>query len=388
MVISDRSNTTTIPPARRFDSIEISLIRQISALATPRSINLGLGEPDTEPDAELREMARSAAAEGSWRYTPNAGALALREAIAARQPTAVDPLSEVCVTAGTQVGLYAIAQAYIEAGDEVLVPEPGFPAYEVLVRLAGGRPVPYRLSAPDWLAGVEAIEERITSRTKAIVVNSPSNPTGAVIGRESLEAIAGLASSRGLIIISDEIYEEIHHGVRPPSMLGLSDATIVVTGLSKSHAMTGLRLGWVIAPAPLMKPIITAHQYIATCASAFSQTLAQKIFANETWNRRWLEDLRAGFSERRAVALNAVTTELGVHVAPPGGAFYLFVPIPVEDSLRFVLRLATEADVLAIPGVAFGDSCERHLRISYAAPPSEITKGVKRIAELMRDWKG
>lgn len=383
----DRGHTLPVRAAKRFDSIEISLIRQISALATPRSINLGLGEPQTEPDAELREMARSAATEDSWRYTANAGTTALREAIASRQHVSVDPRSEVCVTAGTEEGLFAIVQAYIEAGDEVLVPEPGFPAYEVLVRLAGGRPIPYRLNGPAWQVGVEAIEERITNRTKAIVVNSPSNPTGSVIDRVTLEAIAGLASSHRLLVISDEIYEEIHYGERPPSMLGLSETAIVVSGLSKSHAMTGQRLGWVIASAQLMKPIVTAHQYIATCASAFSQSLAERIFANESWNRQWLEGLRTGFKERRDAAVNAVEKELGVRVTRPGGAFYLLVPIPVEDSLAFARRLAIEAEVLAIPGVAFGASSERHLRISYVASPSEISRGVNRIGEFLKEWK-
>ena len=367
--------------AKRLDGIELSLIRQINALATPLSTDLGIGEPNLEPDETLRTLAERAV-RGSWRYTANAGTPALRAHIA--EQSGADPKSEVCVTAGTQEALFAIAQAFIDPGDEVLIPDPGFVAYETLVRFAGGVPVPYPLAAPEWVLDLAAIETRITGRTKAIVVNSPSNPTGMALTEAELDAIAGL----GILVISDEVYREIHYGERPPSMLGRSKQAIVVSGLSKSHAMTGLRLGWAIAPEALMIPIIRAHQYIATCASAFSQHLAELIFENESWNRRWLERAREQFRVQRDIALSAVEQQCHVAVPPPAGAFYLFVPVPSRDSVGLAKALATEAAVLTIPGVAFGASGEGFLRLSYAAPEEVLLSGIRRIGQYLEQIGG
>lgn len=364
-------------PASRFHGIEISLIRQINALATPLTTNLGLGEPNLEPDGTFRELASRAATEGSWRYTANAGTLALRAHIASG--TSFDPKNEVCVTAGTQEALFAISQAYVESGDEVLVPEPGFVAYETLVRIAGGNPIPYPLHAPDWTIDLPELRKRVTPRTKAIVVNSPSNPTGAALAAAELDAIADL----GPLVISDEVYREIHFGDPPPSMLGRGRNVIVVSGLSKSHGMTGLRLGWAIAAADLMAPVIRAHQYIATCASAFSQTLAELIFENASWNAQWLAGVREQFRIQRDIALAAVEQQVHIALTPPAGAFYLFVPVPTCDSVGLAKALATEAAVLTIPGVAFGAAGEGFLRISFAASEEQLLTGIRRIGAYL-----
>src|SRR5438552_159269 len=237
-------------PAQRLDGIELSLIRQINALATPLSTNLGIGEPNVEPDETLRDFARRAATTASWHYTPNAGSLALRKLLAAGTP--FDPKSEICVTAGTQEGLFAIFQAYVNPGDEVLVPNPGFVSYATLARICGATPVTYDLEPPDWKVG----KLPITPRTKLIIVNSPSNPLGSIVDETTLSEIA----NAGPLVVSDEIYREIWYDAPPPSMLGMSDNVIIVNGLSKSHAMTGLRLGWIQAHPDVLKPIITAHQ--------------------------------------------------------------------------------------------------------------------------------
>lgn len=371
-------------PATRLGSIEISLIRQINALATPLSINLGIGEPNVEPDERLREMAAEAARSASWHYSPNAGTLSLREEIAAALETPADPAGEICVTAGTQEALFAIAQAFISAGDEVLVPDPGFLAYPTLVHLAGGTPVPYPLDPLSWHLDFDAMESRVTEKTKAIIVNSPSNPTGGVLTADELERIASLADSRGLLVISDEVYREIHYGARPASMLGRCPGAIVVSGLSKSHAMTGLRLGWIVAAAPLMTHVLKAHQYIATCASVHSQALAGMILKDAAWNAGWLARIRAQFAEQRDAALGAIEHALAVPLDPPGGAFYAFAPVPTCDSMGLAKALATEAAVLAIPGVAFGAHGEGFLRISYAASPEDIRRGIEAIGHYLR----
>nr|MDP9360083.1 aminotransferase class I/II-fold pyridoxal phosphate-dependent enzyme [Acidobacteriota bacterium] len=221
---------------------------------------------------------------------------------------------------------------------------------------------------------------RITSKTKLIVVNSPSNPLGSVIDGKTLQRIAGA----GPLVVSDEVYREIWYDAPPPSMLGMSENVIVVGGMSKSHAMTGLRLGWVLAREALMTPIVTAHQYIATCASAFSQSLAESILSDDEWNRSWLERMRDQFHSQREAALFVIARELDVTLPPPAGAFYTFVPVPSCDTVSFARTLATDAAVLVIPGVAFGSLGEGFVRISYATSLDAIGTGVERIGRWLR----
>ena len=364
--------------ADRFTKIELSLIRQINALATPLSVNLGIGEPNIEPDEMLREFARSAAATGSWRYTPNAGTIALRKLVGQR--AGVEGTTDVCITAGTEEALFSIMQAYVDPGDEVLVPNPGFVAYATLARISGGVPVPYNLEPPDWRLDLESLLSRITPRTKMIVVNSPSNPLGSVIPRETLAAIA----HAGPLVVSDEVYGEIWYDERPESMLGMGPNALVVNGLSKSHSMTGLRLGWVVGREELIKPVLTAHQHIATCASAFSQTLAEKILSSTGWNQEWLEGIRSQFRRQRKAALSAIERELVVAIEPPAGAFYAFVPVPSCDTLSFARSMAMDAAVLVIPGVAFGALGEGFIRVSYAASVEQIGIGIERLGRALR----
>ncbi len=360
-------------PAHRLNGIELSLIRQINALATPLSVNLGIGEPNVEPDEPLLEKARRAAT-SSWKYTANAGNPSLRKRLATNP-------AEACITAGTEEGLYAVFQAYLNPGDEVLVPNPGFVSYATLARLAGATPVAYDLEPGTWQLDVPALLKRITPKTRIIVVNSPSNPLGSVIDEDTLRAIA----NAGPLVVTDEVYSEIWYDAPPPSMRGMSGNVIVVGGMSKSHSMTGLRLGWILASEEILKPVVLAHQYIATCASAFSQTLAESILDDPVWNAGWLERMRAQFRTQRDAALYAIEHELGVPVAPPPGAFYAFVPVPFCESLPFAKALATDAAVLVIPGIAFGSLGEGFVRISYAASLEQIGTGLERMGRYVRE---
>ncbi len=344
---------SALKTARRLDGIELSLIRQINALATPLSVNLGIGEPNLEPDEALREMARRAATT-SWRYSPNAGALSLRKRVG--EAFGCDPKSEICITAGTEEGLYDAT----------------------LARLAGATVRTYALEPPSWKLDVEAL--KITSKTKLIVVNSPSNPLGAVVGEDALNAIA----QSGCLVVADEVYREIWYDAPPPSMLGRGANVLVVGGMSKSHGMTGLRLGWILGRAELMAPVVTAHQYIATCAPVFSQALAEAVFADAAWNAQWLERVRAQFRTQREAALYAIARELEAEIEPPAGAFYAFVPVPFCGTVDFAKSLATDAAVLVIPGVAFGKRGEGFVRISYAASVDAIGSGIERIGRYLR----
>jgi aspartate/methionine/tyrosine aminotransferase len=367
----------TFEPASRLNDVELSLIRQINALATPYSVNLGIGEPNVEPDERLREMARRAATT-SWHYSPNAGLLSLRKKLCENLP--FDAKREVCITAGTQEALFAVFTAYVNPGDEVLVPNPGFLAYATLAKMCGATAVAYDLEPPEWRIDADALETKLTPKTKLIVVNSPSNPLGSVVDAATLQRIA----AAGVLVVSDEIYREIWYDAPPASMLGLGGNVILLNGLSKSHAMTGLRLGWVLARAEVMKPIITAHQYIATCASVFSQALAELILDDPEWNAGWLDGVRARFRQQREAALYAIEHELHSEIAPPQGAFYAFAAVPSCDTISFAKTLATDAAVLVIPGLAFGTRGQGFIRISYAAPVEQITAGIERIGRWLR----
>jgi aminotransferase len=260
----------------------------------------------------------------------------------------------------------------------VLVPDPGFLSYATLAKICGATAVTYDLEPPNWTLNAEAMP--FSERTKLVIVNSPSNPLGSVVDRATLQTIA----DRGVLVVSDEIYREIWYETEPPSMLGMGRNVIVMNGLSKSHGMTGLRLGWIIADAELMSPIVTAHQYIATCASVFSQALAELIFDAPKWNADWLDRVRDQFRAQREAALHAIQHELHVEIPPPAGAFYAFVPVPECRSLKFAKSLATDAAVLVIPGIAFGSLGEGFVRISFAASVEEIATGIERIGRYLR----
>ena len=378
----------TIRRASRLDGVEISLIRQINALATPLSINLGIGEPNIEPTPAIRELAAQVAREEPWRYSPNPGFPELRRLIADEEAPQYDPQNEICVTAGTEEGLYAVMQAFVDPEDEVLVPDPGFVSYPILAKLAGGTPVPYALDPEGWDIDFDHLDRVWKRGAKAIVVNSPSNPTGGVLGEASIRRIVEMAAERGTLIIADEVYRDIHYGDRPPSFAGRGAEAVILNGMSKSQSMTGLRLGWVLGPADLMREIVKAHQYIATCASVFSQQLAIRLLSEHAVRREWLELLRTAFQAQRDAALAAGARALKVEIAPPGGAFYLFAPVPACETADLARRLATDAAVLTIPGSAFGRRGEGFLRISYAASIDQIQKGFERIGRYLEQVEG
>ncbi len=366
-------------PAHRLDGIEMSLIRQLNLLATPLTVNLGIGEPNLEPDEMLRDMARRAATT-SWHYSLNAGSLSLRKRVA--EGTVYDPKTEVCITSGTQEALYAIFQAYVNPGDEVLVPDPGFTSYPTVAKLCGATVVPYVIEPPQWKVTLDSM--RFSRNTKLVVVNSPSNPLGSIIDAETLALIARKAADHGAVVVSDEVYHHIWYDAPPPSMAGSLDNVLVVSGMSKSHGMTGLRLGWIMARADVLKPVYTTHQYINTCASVFSQNLTEMIFDNKEWNAGWLDAVRAQFRTQRDAALHSIEKELEAKIQPPVGAFYAFVPVPSCDTLTFTKTLASDAAVLVIPGVAFGEAGEGFVRISYASSLEQIGSGMERMGRWLR----
>jgi aspartate/methionine/tyrosine aminotransferase len=313
-----------IRPAERACGLDKTLLRQIADLADENCLNLGLGELTfPTPKAVVESVAREI---GRWPlgYTSNAGLPELRALIAARSGPGIDP-DRVCVTSGSEEALFLALAVLVDPGDEVLVPDPGFAAYPKIVRLWGGVPVPYSLSRDDGFElRPEVIEAVLTPKTKAVILNSPNNPTGAVYAPDEIRRLAEILNERGIVPISDEVYREIAYGeISPASILTWAPSGIRVDSLSKSHAMTGWRLGWCVVPPDFIKPVIGVHQLAVTCASAISQRAALIALGGEAdeEKKRNLEELR----RRRELALRCLQRDLALPVIDPAGAFYILV---------------------------------------------------------------
>jgi len=369
----------------RLRKMEKTLIRQINDLADPSCINLGLGELQfPTPKAILGHVRENL---GAWPlgYSPNEGFRELRELIAGQAGYPLSP-DQVCVTLGAEEALMDVLMAITGTGDEILVPDPGFPAYPSLVRLAGGSPMPYPLLADDGfcLRAVNVLNV-ITPKTKAVIINSPNNPTGAIYSAQELEKLAAAVNSRPLVVISDEVYRDIAFDGPAASIAPLSDRCVTVNSISKSFAMTGWRIGWCTGPPEVAKAIRTFHQMAVICAPSVSQyaaIYALRGAADEERNRNLAE-----LKKRRDIAVRCVDRYLGLPYVRPAGTFYLFLSIPSRDpkvgsSLDAALGLLKEEKVVTIPGSAFGRNGEGYLRISFAPEAEKVEEGIRRIGRF------
>jgi len=361
------------------------MIRKISDRAKPGSISLGLGEPDLPtPDVILREAVRVIQEEKSG-YTLQAGLPALRERIAGDYPHMSLSTDEVIVTAGSQEALYLILRTLVEEGDEVLIPNPGFIPYPMIIRMVGGRAVSYRLPAKDDFGfDVEDFKSRLSPRTKVVICISPSNPTGRVLSATDLQAMAAAVSACGsnAFIVSDEIYRELYYTPdRPPSISEFYPRTIVVSGLSKSMRMTGWRIGWLAGDADVMRAVLVLHGYVVTCASSISQKAALAAWTDEAALAR--TEYRAIFYRRRDHLLGLLRNELGLRCVTPDGAFYTMVDISAYGDEMRVAEAGLEQGVVTIPAAAFGDESKGFLRISFCADEERLSEGVRRLGAAL-----
>ena len=371
------------PPFLR--GIEKSMIRKISDRAKPGSISLGLGEPDLPtPDVILREAVRVIQEEKNG-YTLQAGLPALRERIASDYPHLNLSTDQVIVTAGSQESLYLILRTLVEAGDEVLIPNPGFIAYPMIARMVGAKAVTYRLPARnDFAFDLEDFKSRITAKTKAVICISPSNPTGRALSKTDLQAMADAVAESGseAFIISDEIYRELYFTrERPASISEFYPRTIVVSGLSKSMRMTGWRIGWLAGEEAVMRAALVLHGYVVTCASSISQKAALAAWTAEAAASR--TEMRTIFHRRRDHLLGLLRAQPGLRCVTPEGAFYAMVDVSAYgDELR-VAEAGLEQGVVTIPAAAFGDEGKGYLRISFCADEEKLTEGVRRVEKAL-----
>jgi aspartate aminotransferase/aminotransferase len=359
------------------------------ALAAGRSdvIHLEVGEPDFGTPAHIIEGAFEAVRAGATRYTANAGRPTLRAAIAgraARRGAAIAP-ERVIVTVGAIGALFTALMTVVDAGDEVLIPDPGWPNYESIVVLAGGIPVRYSLPEDnDFVPDPDELLRKIGPRTKAVLVNSPGNPTGAVFPLEVVRRIGAMAALKGIYVISDEIYEDIvFDGGRHESLLGHTpdDRLFIVSGASKSYAMTGWRLGWVICPSHAVATAEKLQEPVVSCAPTPSQVAAEAALAGP---QESVEMGRRLFQRRRDLFLK-VLGPTGMVAGHPRGAFYGLVKLGDRhaSALDFARKLLLEEGVAVVPGDTFGASTSRMIRLAFTIEDERLTEGLRRLARAI-----
>jgi aspartate aminotransferase len=371
--------------AQRTREVEISGIRKMFEAAPPNSINLGLGEPDFNPAPEVIEALCSAVRGGRNHYGPSAGIPELRDKVAERYRE-LDPgtrRDNVIVTAGGSEGLMASALAFYDPGTEVLIPNPGFVLYAPHARLAGAVPVPYSLLASQkFLPNFDELEQLVSSRTRAIVVNSPSNPTGAVFPRSVVDRIVAFADKHDLTIISDEVYEEITYDVPATSFWGRSDRVVIANSFSKTFAMTGWRLGFLVAPRPLAVALNKIHYHIIACPSTPAQVA---VLAGMDGGSSTLKGMVREFRARRDIVTKLLGEMPGVSLVPPEGAFYAFPRLDWSKTSTEIARTLLARGLITTPGDAFGSLGASHLRLSFAASRKNIRDGLKILHEYAEE---
>ena len=369
----------------RMRGIEKTLLRQINDRADSSCINLGLGEPSFPTPKSILNHLKEKVDDWNLGYSPNAGLQELRKLIAKKSGFEV-MADQICVTVGAEEALFSTLMVMINSGDEVLIPDPGFPAYESIVKIAGGVPKSYQLYRENnFSLKYENVKNNITDKTKAIILNSPNNPSGAVYSSRELMKLAELLEQRSIIAISDEVYRDIYFEERPDSIANYVHNYVVVNSLSKSFSMTGWRLGWCITPPELSEPLANFHQLAVACAPKISQQVALfalKGFA-EKEKLRNIDELR----RRREFAISCVEKYTDLKYVKPSGTFYMLMDVLSKmpkygNSLEISLNLLSKEKVVTIPGLAFGNGGEGYLRISFASSPEQIEEGIRRIGHF------
>lgn len=360
--------------SKRAQSMDASGIRKVFDLAANMThpVNLSIGQPDFDVPEPAKEAMTAAVRAGRNRYTPSPGIPPLRKAVKERCRTkhGFEP-EDVMVTSGTSGGLTLALLAAVDPGDEVLAPDPYFVSYKQLALICGARPVFYD-TYPDFRLRREELEKAVTDRAKVLMLNSPSNPTGAVMTEDEVKTACEFARERGVTIISDEIYDPFWYGTRPVSPARFYDRVVTLNGWSKSHAMTGWRIGWAAGPAEIIDQMIKLQQFTYVCAPAPVQHAALETIDLDT------EPVRLAYRKKRDLACGILSEAMAF--TGPEGAFYVFPEAPGGSGLEFVKR-AIEENVLVIPGNVFSER-DSHFRLSFAADDEVIERGCRKLAEL------
>ncbi len=366
----------------RVKNIELSGIRKIFDLAHGEVINLGLGEPDFHPPKVVKEAIEEGVKKGYNKYGPSKGFPELRELIAQKYSHYGDFTADnVLITVGATEGFMATILSVVNPGDEVLYPDPGFVLYNPHIKIAGGKPVPYPIyQENEFVPREEDLKSRITSKTKAIILNYPNNPTGGVLSDDDIKMVVELAEDFGLLVISDEVYFNLVYDSEPKTFLGKYDNLIFINSFSKEFAMTGWRLGYLIAPKEYVEQIGKIHYYTVACPQSpieYAAIVALKEAAD------YVDFMKRHFRRRRDLMYKLLREIDGVEPNLPKGAFYMFPRLHVDNVVE-VVKDTVKHGVLCTPGEAFGDNAKDHIRFSYAASEEDIKKGMEIFAEVMQ----
>jgi aminotransferase len=382
------AETRIVDPTR--EEVDIFTLQAL-ANETPNLISLGLGDPDSPTPAHIVQAAKQAIDEGHTGPAPTRGLIELRRAIAAKlereNGITVDPEREVLVTTGSQEALFLLVQALIDPGDEVLVPDPRYPAYDAAINLAGGRIVLVPTTQEkDFALRAEDIEACLTERSKALLLISPSNPTAAVIPPDEIRRIAALAIERDLIVISDEIYEHfLYDGAEHlsiGSLPGMQERTITLNGLSKAYAMTGWRVGYIAAPAEFISAVASLKAMINVHAPTVSQWAAVAALEGP---QDCVQEMRKLYAHRRRVLMDGLK-EMGFSFGSSQGAFYIWANTSSTglDAMRLSYLWLRDAGVMVFPGTGFGERWKDYMRFTLLQPDDVMLQALERMDEALK----
>ncbi len=416
-----RDNLETLPPSGIALLLHVGEDKDI--------LSLGIGEPDFETPSHIVEAAIKSLEGGDTHYTPDPGTIELREAIVNKTKRDngfdVNPESEVMVTAGTSPGVFGAIFGCVNRGDEIVIPTPAYLAYEPIIRIAEAKPVTVPgLEEASFVPSTDEIAESITSKTRMIIICSPNNPTGGVWNRESVKAVSDLAVDHDLLVLSDELYEKLVYDdvkiTSPAAFSGMFERTVTINGLSKSHAMTGFRLGWVIGPQEIIAGFKKIHQYSTICAPTTSQAAGVAALNGP---QDCVKEMVEEYDRRRKLLVDRINNEVPfISTTMPKGSFFLMANVQelvethekdmrayfktdgktflqqlpeylfrIEDldksgSLTAMMYLASAAKVLTASGASFGSGGEGFLRLSYAQTCEKINAAVDRIIVSLEPW--
>lgn len=355
--------------------------------------HMEIGRPDFDTPQHIKDAAIAALQQGHVHYTSNSGTIEFREAIAEKlkrdNGITVNPADEIVVTVGCKEAIFNLIFAFVNPGDEVIIPDPSWLEYQYIVKLAGGVPVAVPLlEENNFILNPYDVKKNITNRTKLLLINSPHNPTGAVLPKETVSELAKLAIKHDLLVVSDEIYEKIIYDqekhISIATMPGMFERTVTVNGFAKAYAMDGWRLGYAAGPAELVKLILKVHQYNTSSATSFAQFGGAEAYRGP---QSFVEEMVESFDERRRFLVQSLSQMPGVTCVEPKGAFYVFpsfkeTGIPSNELAGILLR---EALIACVPGSAFGEYGEGYIRMAYSTSLEKIEEAMTRMYPVMQN---
>lgn len=389
--VSAKSDSNLGHISRRLETIPRSGIREIFDMARgiPDLVHLELGEPDFPMPDHITEAAIQALRSGFTKYTPNAGIEELREAISEKlkreNEIEAEPNGEILVTAGSMEALSMSILSTVNEGDEVVIPDPGYVSYVAQVLFAGGIPVSVPLlETDDFRLTVENLEKVVTTKTRLVMMNYPSNPTGAISRQEDVKEIADFVTDRNILVLSDEPYERFiypggrHHSIA--ALPGMLERTITVFSFSKTYAMTGMRVGYAVSGRELIRQMTKLQEHYVACVNSVAQKAAIAALRGP---QTCVDDMLKEYTRRRDLVLDGLSRIQIITCRKPAGAFYAFPNITKsgQNSRTFVRNLLKEAKVATVPGAAFGKLGEGHIRLSFATSTENVKEALKRLAE-------